>query len=234
MLILTEFMHRGKEIREELTRTFDQIAEDFDRTRYKPWPESVNFEKSLPRSSRVLDLGCGNGRNALFLASKGHEVVGIDTSMNLLRIAREKARKKGLSHKVQFIQSDVCFLPLRESSIDACYYIATLHHLPSEEERLQSLRELRRCLKTKGRGIISVWAFDQPKFASLLEEHKRRGFNFGDVYLPWKRSNGKIFNRFYHLFYGEELRNLVLKSGLSTERFYMSSDNYFAVVVKIG
>jgi len=218
-------------IKRGVKTTFDEIAEDFDKTRYKPWPECIEFAKTIPANSLVLDIGCGNGRNCVFLA-ESNRVIGLDMAQKMLLLARRNVEKENRSRNCYFIQSDVINLPVKESSADVIYYIATLHHIPTIEERLKSLFELKRALKKGGSALISVWAFDQPKFQDLLDEHFRKKENFGDVYLGWKRKDGRRFKRYYHLFYGEELKELALQAGLKVKEHYKSSNNYYAVVEK--
>ncbi|MFQ5885340.1 MAG: class I SAM-dependent methyltransferase [Thermoplasmata archaeon] len=220
-----------REIRETVRQTFEAIANHFDRTRYRPWPETIAFVDSLPPQSRVLDIGCGNGRNSLLLGREGHKVIGVDFSLNLLRIAKDKMTRKSLGEVSQFLGGDASVLPLKENEFDAALYIATLHHIPTQDERLKSLKELRRCLKPIGTALISVWAIDQPKFEELLEKRKEDP-DYADTFLPWTRTDGKVFQRYYHLFEEEELRELVKKSGLQMENYFKSSDNYFARVRK--
>jgi ubiquinone/menaquinone biosynthesis C-methylase UbiE len=221
---------RDKRIRLQSTmRTFDEIAEDFDRTRYKPWPQCVEFGRTIPEDSLVLDLGCGNGRNTTFLAEK-QRVIGLDISHKMVDIARRNLVGKGLGDKCEFIQCDVTDIPLRDSTFDSVLYIATLHHIPTEAQRLKSLEELRRVMKEGSRALISVWAFDQPRFQKLLEEHLKKGENFGDIHVEWKRPDGTVFNRFYHLFYRDELKKLAEGAELKVDKYFKASDNYFAIV----
>jgi ubiquinone/menaquinone biosynthesis C-methylase UbiE len=220
-------------IRETVRQTFEAIAEHFDMTRYKPWPESVEYIESLPKGSRVLDIGCGNGRNMILPRRLGHEVVGIDFSMNLLRIAQEKLNMRELEQSGHLTGGDATLLPLKDDTFDAALYIATLHHIPSEDDKLKSLRDLERVLKPNGTALISVWALDQPRFEQLLE-NKSKDPDFADIFIPWTRSDGKVFQRFYHLFEKDELKDLISQTGLETEKYFFSSDNYFARVRKLG
>ena len=50
----------------------------------------------LPPAGRVLDLGCGTGEDALFLAGRGYRVLGLDPAPARIEAAREKARRSGL------------------------------------------------------------------------------------------------------------------------------------------
>ncbi|MFQ6061023.1 MAG: class I SAM-dependent methyltransferase [Thermoplasmata archaeon] len=218
-----------EEIRERVRQTFEAIAEHFNKTRYRPWPETVEYVESLPEHCRILDIGCGNGRNSVMAVRYGHEVVGIDSSLSLARIARDKLARRLLREESHFLVGDACLPPVKEGSFDAALYIATLHHIPSEEDRLRSLIELHRCLKPEGTALISVWALDQPRFSKLIGRREKDP-SYADIFLPWTRSDGEIFQRYYHLFEKDELRDLVIRSGLIIEKYFKSRNNYFARV----
>ncbi len=46
----------------------------------EPYPELMDFFKNFPDRGKLLDLGCGQGRNAIPLVQLGYEVTGIDNS----------------------------------------------------------------------------------------------------------------------------------------------------------
>jgi SAM-dependent methyltransferase len=60
---------------------------------YRDWPASQKQAMKLVRG-RVLDLGCGAGRHALYLQEKGHEVVGLDNSPLALKVCRKRGLKR--------------------------------------------------------------------------------------------------------------------------------------------
>jgi len=91
---------------------------------------------------------------------------------------------------------------------------------------------MKRCLKTGGKALISVWAFEQKRFQNLLKKHKTIGQGFGDVEVPIKTRDGVTLNRFYHLFTDGELDDLLLTVGFKVEQCFKSHNNYFATVVK--
>lgn len=66
-------------------------------------------EQGLLEPGRVLELGCGTGVNAVYLASQGFEVTAIDLSPTALQIARERARQAGVT--VNWIHADVLHPP---------------------------------------------------------------------------------------------------------------------------
>ncbi len=232
---MTTDPNKARMIRAQLAETFDAIAPHFDITRYKPWPESMRFISTLSKGLRVLDLGCGNGRNAIYLAREGMKVIGLDFSKGLIKIAKNKSEWREVADSVALLQGDITSLPLEDESVDAVLYIATIHHLPTPHERLQSLLEVSRCLKPGGSALVSAWAQEQEKFKNELQkskENKEDGFEYGDIFLPWKMKGGREFQRYYHLFSKEEFADMIDKSSLEAVRIFFSADNHYTELKK--
>lgn len=221
-----------------IQQTFDEIAAEFDITRYKPWPQTIEFINELPENGLILDLGCGNGRNSLYLASvqRGFRILGLDFSLPMLRIAEGKLKQRGFTADVDLILGDIVKLPIASSSMDGALFVAALHHLPSAKLRLASVLELERCLKIGGKAFISVWDFEQERFkdefSHQLENPPKDG-EFGDVFVPWTGKRGVTKLRFYHLFYRDEFQKLLEQTSLEIIEIFSASDNYHGVVEKI-
>jgi tellurite methyltransferase len=77
----------------------------------RTWPSAL-LERWMPRlpRGRALDVACGAGRNALFLAGQGYTVDAVDVSEVALERGRETAKERGLA--VSFIQADLDAAPL--------------------------------------------------------------------------------------------------------------------------
>jgi ubiquinone/menaquinone biosynthesis C-methylase UbiE len=153
----------------------------------------------------------------------------------LIKIAKNKSEWKEEASRVNLLQGDIGFLPLKNESVDAVLYIATLHHLPTPQDRLQSLLEIKRCLKPGGSSLISVWAQEQEKFKEELEKSKDNqedGFEYGDIFLPWRLKEGGEFQRYYHLFSKNEWEDLIAKSELEIVKIFFSADNHYAELKK--
>ncbi len=114
---------------------YNLIAEDFSRVRSRMW-EEMRFlvDDYMIAGERILDLGCGSGRFFEFLRDKKVDYIGIDNSERLIEIAKKKYPK------TRFQVTDVLNLPFHRNFFDKIYSIAVLHHIPSEEFRLQFLR----------------------------------------------------------------------------------------------
>jgi SAM-dependent methyltransferase len=95
------------------------------------WPDESlvsQFASGELRPGRVLELGCGHGRNALYLASQGCEVDAVDFSEKAIGWAEERAAGSGL--KVNFICNSIFDLDINPSAYDIVYDCGCFHHLP--------------------------------------------------------------------------------------------------------
>src|SRR5262249_20529929 len=96
--------------------------------------------------SRVLDAACGTGRHGAYLAARGHQVIGIDRSPEMLQRAREKVPSG------DFREGDLEALPLEAESVDVVVCALALVHLPQVDG---AIREFARVVRPGGRVIIS-------------------------------------------------------------------------------
>jgi SAM-dependent methyltransferase len=85
------------------------------------------FDRGLLTAGRVLELGCGHGRNAIFLAGRGCTVEAVDFSAEAIGWAREQAGKAGVD--VDFRQSDIFALDVEPGAYDLVYDSGCFHHL---------------------------------------------------------------------------------------------------------
>jgi 2-polyprenyl-3-methyl-5-hydroxy-6-metoxy-1,4-benzoquinol methylase len=95
--------------------------------------ELVGSKKVRP--CRTIDLGCGAGNYAIYLAGKGFEVTGVDSSPTAVAIAREHARKKGV--RCRFIVADLLG-DMHEvpETFDFAFDWEVLHHIfPGDREK---------------------------------------------------------------------------------------------------
>lgn len=101
------------------------------------------------RGARVLELGAGNGLNALVMAALGAHVVATDISEVTPRLITEAAEQAGLSDRVEALAGDFATMDLAAESFDFVIGKAFLHHLTHEVEELY-LRQAARVLRATG------------------------------------------------------------------------------------
>jgi ubiquinone/menaquinone biosynthesis C-methylase UbiE len=218
---------------------WDSIASSFDTTRKKPWEQVITFLKTLGHCNIVADLGCGNGRHLPACSTSSSKVLAIDISINLLSIAKQQIYQKSISN-VAFLDATLTHLPIRSDSVDSAIYIASLHTLQTKEQRIQSIKELHRILRTGKKALISVWSRDQERFRTKIQHNDTsvQHTEQGDIIVRWKQHNLDI-PRFYHLYTKHELINELTNGGFKIVEVKdamiaskTSVDNYFATVIK--
>lgn len=224
--------------KKNIEQTWDQIAESFDITRKKPWKQCLDFIDQLDTSSIVADLGCGNGRHLFPLAVKCQCAIGVDISRKFLTIIQKKIQEQQRKN-ILLLHANLAHLPLKEQSIDAFLYIASLHNIKQRQERLLSLTEAWKILKPTGKGLISVWSRWQEKYRwHFFKQMFFRTGELGDIDISWRQRNLNVL-RFYHLYSKKEFERDLLEAGFIIERLssvrihsQKSPDNYFAIVKK--
>ena len=102
---------------------------------------------------KLLDLGCGEGRDAVYFAKYGFEVVGLDLSLPGLEKTRRYAEEVGVY--VKTIHADVVDHEL-EDTYDVVFSTGTLHYLPPEV-RSQRFQNYKDCTSPDGINALSVF-----------------------------------------------------------------------------
>ena len=118
-----------------------------------PTEKQIQFLKNtLKADGCVLDLACGTGRHSIPLSKEGYGMVGLDVSLNLLRIAKKRWSQ------IQLVRGDMRVLPFKSGAFSAAISMDTsFGYLSSEQEDFQSLTELLETLSQDGTLIVDVF-----------------------------------------------------------------------------
>jgi SAM-dependent methyltransferase len=175
---------------------YDLIADLYD-----PWSRSVTEDvgfyvaEARKAGGPVVELGVGTGRIAIPIAEKGVQVIGVDSSAEMLAACRRRALAAGVEDRVDLRLGD-----LREPPVTAldgpeavlCPFRSYLH-LRDDGARRQALRAVHALLPTDGRLVFDVF---EPKPDDIADTHGR-----------WLEREPGIFER---ADWDEEARTLTL------------------------
>jgi ubiquinone/menaquinone biosynthesis C-methylase UbiE len=129
-----------------------------------PWdigraqPAIVRLAEEGLFAGDVIDVGCGTGENALFLASRGLAVIGVDAAPTAISQAQEKARLRGSS--VPFLIADALALEGLGRPFDVAIDCG-LFHTFSDPDRIAFERSLHRTLRVGGRYVLLCFSEQQ-------------------------------------------------------------------------
>ncbi len=164
------------------------------------------FVKALPQNVSILDIGCGSGRDLLWLKNQGFYVTGFDHSPDLVRLAARHSR-------CEVIAGDFETYDFSPFSYDAILASGSLVHIP--HDRLAPvIQHIRKALEPGGIFYIS-----------LKQGKGTRTDAFGRIFYLWQeRDLAEIFSR---------LNFRVLKT-TNTKSVLNSKDPWLGFVLKSG
>ncbi len=213
-----------------LNREFYQtFAADFSETRRRLQPGVLRALEGLPLEASILDLGCGNGLLALWLAKHDHQgpYTGLDFSESLVQSARVALSAfPNIDARLEIwdLTGPNLEAALRRA-FDRVFAFAVLHHLPSETARLGAFRAIAAALKPSGEAVISNWQFlSSARLRARIVPWERVGLSEadldpGDYLLDWRR--GGVGYRYVHHFTEVEVTELCESARLRiVEHFY--------------
>jgi SAM-dependent methyltransferase len=213
----------AEEEKKSLKKVYDTIADSWTHLRARPLEEVIRFCHSLQKHGLVLDIGCSNCRNLIPFLEKEFPCVGFDFSKGMIREAKKFLAKKDLT--TSLLIADAVKIPFKNKIFDYVLYTRTLHHLPTKKLRIDSLSEIKRITKNKGKIFITVWRRYYPRFLSdIFSNLFTKKFEFGDTWKKWTY-HGKVYKRFYHLYTLEELKKELKEVGMKIESTSVNDGN---------
>lgn len=217
-------------IREDLASFYDAEASKYASTRKKTRPEAELLLSQIlshpEKHLKILEVGCGSGRFLELLnqlSDKSIEYTGIDISQWLLDEAKKIELWKHI--KATFIKSDMLSYLKNQTqeSHDMIVGIASVQHLTDKKSRLLFSKLSYRNLKYWGIILLSNRSFStrflQKYRRSFLETAKsivlKKDIQERNSFMLPRKSQNKIFKRFYHIFTKDELRYIIEKAGFT-------------------
>ena len=149
----------------------DKYEKQYQETRSccgQPFPEIVAFFDSYQRKhAKVLDLGCGQGRDALLAARHGHDVLGVDTSQTGIQQMLEDARNERLTiHGVVADLNDYKIV----GDFDVVILDRVLHML-EQLDRICALRQAVQHVSPEGFVLIADMPSNKPPLREVFRDN---------------------------------------------------------------
>ncbi len=138
---------------ESWEKVYSRKENSFDVNEPDEW--IVELEAQGKISGLVLDSGCGTGGNSLYLAAKGHSVVGISISLKAIERAKEKAAEKEIAN-AKFLQLNIFKLTGYDDKFGTVIDVGCFHSL-HEDDRKKYVSMLKNACKSGA--VIFLRAF---------------------------------------------------------------------------
>ena len=151
---------------------YEKKAEEYSKTRQNIDPklrETADFFIKHLKGKKILDVGCGSGRDSQYFAERGLQVIGIDAVKAFIKIAKSKVPK------AKFKLMDMRKLEFLGNSFDGLWASASLLHIPKAEAK-QTIEEFKRVLKPNGILFIGVKQGEGERF--VQEDNMERFFAY--------------------------------------------------------
>lgn len=114
---------------------------------------------SIPKRSKILDVGCGSGRFSIRATQSGHTVIGIDVTPAAIAAASEKARNLKLNN-VNFLVGDMTEMKLRDNEFDHVFCPRfSINAVATFQKRKKAVSEMIRVVKPGG--LVYVESFNK-------------------------------------------------------------------------
>lgn len=166
---------------------YKTIAQTRNKTHGNPDFWRSEFEKfnKLLSAGRIIDIGCGGGRDAILFTNAGYNYVGIDLSEDMLTGARE------LLPNADFRKMDMYSLDFPSRSFDGFWAAASLLHIP-KRNIAKVFKQITNTVKSGGIGFFAVKEGEDEKMVkgSLEEDERFFAFYKEDEFLKLLQENG--------------------------------------------
>ena len=196
-----------------------------------PTPDVINFinDYKINKQDRILDLGCGEGRDAIYLLEKGYNVLAVDYSLSVIDMCNKLSSNKYKKHFRRFdiIEDEI------EEKFNYIYSIAVLHMFVLREHRNKFLSFIKTHLTDNGHCLLCVLGDGKQDYTTNIKEafkDTKRVVMNNNKKLDIATTSCKIVN-------WVDLEKEILGNDLLIEKQWVSNDipefnNSMCVVIK--
>lgn len=172
--------------------TYDKIAKEFSDTRTPSfWQKEFQLFTELVNGKKIIDIGCGTGRDAALFVKNGFDYTGIDASGGMLRQARQKKIKGAKFKKMDFFNLKF------KNTFDGFWAAASLLHV-SKYRIKKVLFQIGKITKPDAVGFITIRESGIHKSGLLKQERY-----------------GAYIKRYFQFYERKEFKKILEESGFS-------------------
>ena len=188
-------------------------------------PEVKEYSKIFKKNNykKILDLGCGTGRNTIYLAQQGFSVYALDISKTGIKITKNKAKKLNLNN-IEYKISNITDTKYEDNSFDAIICIFVLSHGLLKDNQ-EAIDEIYRILKPGGMIITELMSTKDITYGKgkKIEENTYLGGMEDDPHMM------------HHYFTEKEIKNMFskfTKLETSEKKYFDEIDSFDIKAIK--
>lgn len=212
-------------------KVYDMFMDNIDYGAWSGYIKGLLTEYEV-REGLVLELGCGTGSLTQLLAQEGYDMIGVDSSGEMLSVALEKKEEAGVA--ILYLQQDMREFELYGTVKAVVSVCDSLNYILEEEELLEVFRLVNNYLDPGGVflfDINTIYKYEQMGDKTIAENRQEGSFiwdNYYDsedrineydlaIFVPegsegmYRKYEETHFQRGYEL---EEIKKLLIQSGL--------------------
>lgn len=178
---VTPYKDSENQKKQQVEQMFDNIAPKYDFLNHflsfgidKLWRRKAIRILSTYNHQTILDVASGTGDFAIEASKlKPSKIIGFDLSEQMLNVGREKVKRLGLDHLIEFRKGDSESMPFTDSQFDA---IIVGFGVRNFENLDAGLSEFYRVLKPSG--VVVILEFSKPKYFPMKQLYRLYSFGF--------------------------------------------------------
>jgi len=164
----------------DFATVYDRLMENVD---YHQWIERINeiFQGNQLLPKRILETACGTGNITIPLAQQGYHVTGVDLSLDMLVVAKDKALKAG--QEILFLQQDMAELEVMDAYDAILCLCDGVNYLVEDADAAAFFQRAYEGLREGGMLIFDV---STPYKLACILGSNTFGENLGDLCYLWE------------------------------------------------
>ena len=161
---------QGSEEKRNIMRYYDELAGAYDSLHGDEQNLKIELALRAVRlrdSDLILDVGCGTGLLLDHIGDSARQILGLDLSSGVLKVAAERSKKLRKGYSASVIRADADYMPFPKETFDKVFAFTLLQNLP---DPYMTVREMTRVARTNSMIVITGLkrSFSEERIKDLL------------------------------------------------------------------